>query len=1060
MSNSNLLHHFSGGKYGIVFLFMLLIFPVSSAFADSGVPMTVSGKVTCVLSDGETEPLIGASVLLKGSNIGTATDAEGNYTINASKGAVLTFSYIGYKSKDVKVTKSTINVVMESDQTLLDDVVVVGYGTMKRSDLTGSVVSISEKDIKKSVITSVDQALQGRAAGVDVTQNSGSPGGGISVSIRGLNSLNGNEPLYIIDGIAIDGQTNGNRTALSTINPNDIVQMEVLKDASATAIYGSRGANGVIIITTRQGEIGKPKITYEGYYALQQIPSRLDVMNLQEYAIMFNRRCEEIGWGEREEFLDPSILGEGTNWQKEIFRNAPMHSHQVTMSGGTSTTRYMASAGYLNQEGIAVGSDFSRFSGRINLDSKITNWLQVGVQSMFAHTNRTNTIDNNSVISLALRQFPEVPARNPDGSWGMKQDDLTGSEVDNPLANALTRENYDKGLQVIANAWANFSYKGFSLRLEYGGSYDYSNNYYFVPNLEYNTYTQKSSGSRSASNSNYWSFKQYLTYDNSFERHSIQAMIGHEAQGSGWGYLSGSRENFLFNSVHELGVGDEKTAKNSSSKGSWGSESYYGRVNYIFDDRYLITATLRADGSANFGPANRWGWFPSAAVAWRFKNEAFLRDVEWLSNAKLRLGWGIVGNQNIGSYAYGSTMATISSGFGTSFYPANYANSKVKWERTKSYNVGLDLAFLNNRIEFIIDGYFKKTDNMLMQASLPNYVTGAISSPYVNTGAMQNKGFEFTLNTVNIDTRDFTWTSGLTFTLNRNKVTDLYTETAGIAGYIGNQIYTYTQVGYPAGQFYGYQVIGMFEKESDFYLKDSAGEFVLNENGEKQFVPMPSINNGVNEYGIWYGDYIFKDANEDGVIDEKDRVYIGNPEPKFTFGFNNQFSWKGIELNLFFTGSVGNKVLNYLRKEQSNPYNRFVTLKSVTDFARVEKIDPEGEKTLENMHVANPGSYTYRISSYNNNDNDRISNVFIEDGSYLRLKNLSVGYSFPKKLLKKIKFENLRVYMNIQNLCTITGYKGYDPEVGAYNQGVLLRGIDYARYPLQRVYTFGLNLTL
>ena len=1045
-------------KWRLVLTTLLLMVGMLTASAQT---QTVKGMVTSA-TDGE--PLIGATVMVKETKAGTVTDLDGNFTTKVSKGQTLVVSYIGYETKNIKYTgQATLNVALSADNTALDEVVVVGYGVMKRSDITGSVVSVGEKDIKKSVITSVDQALQGRAAGVQVTQNSGSPGGGISVAIRGVNSLNGNEPLYVIDGVAVDGQTNGNSSALSSINPSDIVSMEVLKDASATAIYGSRASNGVVLITTKKGQAGKPSISYEGYYAVQKIPNKLETMNLREYAQLYNERARQLGWSYKEEFSDPSVLGDGTDWQEELFRTAPMQNHQLSVSGGNDIGQYMISGGYLSQDGIAVGSNFKRFSARINADTKIGKWLQIGVQSSFSRTEKTNTIDDGNVIETALRQLPEIPARNPDGSWGIQQSNDMSTVVSNPLADAMTRENYDKGLSLMLNGYANVNIcKGLSFRMEYGGSYGYDNHYYFQPELHLGKYySQDSKGERKSSNSNYWSFKQYFTYMNTFaKKHSVNVMVGHEAQESSWEYLQAGVAGYLFNNVHELSVGDAKTATNSSAKGSSSIESYYGRLNYVFDERYLITATLRADGSSTFGPDNRWGWFPSVALAWRMKQESFLKDISWLSNAKLRLGWGLVGNQNAGAYAYGAKMAAVSTAWGTGFYPSNFSNSKLKWEQTKSWNVGLDLSFFNNRIEFIFDAYLKYTDNLLMQADLPSYISGIITSPWVNSGAMRNSGFEFTLNTVNISKKNLEWTSGITFSLNRNKVTSLYTESTGIQGKINNQTYTYTTVGQPVGQFYGYKVIGMFEKEDDFYLKDINGEYLLDANGNKTFVALPTGKTVDKGTGIWYGDYIYEDLNNDGVIDEKDRTYIGNPEPKFTFGVNNSLRWRDFDFTLFITGSVGNKVFNYLAQQQSNPMSFWTTLKSVSDYAKYAKIDPNGDESLSNMRLINPGASTYRIDQSGSNENSRMSNIFIEDGSYLRFKNLAIGYTVPKKWLKKIHIENLRVYFNVQNLWTITKYKGYDPEVGSYNQNVLLRGVDYARYPSQRIYTFGLNLNL
>ncbi|MDE5997696.1 MAG: TonB-dependent receptor, partial [Muribaculaceae bacterium] len=813
-------------------MLVCMIFPISLH------ARTLTGVVTSATDD---EPLIGATVSVSGTKNATVTDVEGNFTISVEDGQTLKFSYVGFEPYELKIKgQNKVTVKMKESSQTLDDLVVIGYGTMKRSDITGSVVSVGEEDIKKTVITSVDQALQGRAAGVQVTQNSGSPGGGISVSIRGVNSLNGNEPLYIIDGVAIEGQTNGNSSALSSINPSDIVSLEVLKDASATAIYGSRASNGVVIITTRHGSIGKPKISFEAYYALQQLPKSLETMNLREYAYLYNERVDVLGWGEREEFADPSILGEGTNWQKEIFRTAPMQNYQLSVTGGTEATQYMFSGGYMKQDGIALGSDFQRFSARINIDTKIAKWLQVGVQSSLSHSKKNNTIDNGNVIETALRQLPEMPAKNPDGSWGAQEENQLATYYSNPLADALTKENYEKGLQALVNAYADVKfYKDLTLRIEYGGSYNYNNSYQFTPELDLGTWKSTSSGNRSASNSSYWSFKQYLTWRHAFNKNNVEAMIGHEAQESAWENLWGSRTGYLFNSVHELNVADMKTAKNGNSKNSSSIESYFGRVNYSYDDRYLLTATLRADGSSTFGPANRWGWFPSAAIAWRFQNESFLRDVDWMTNGKLRLGWGLVGNQNAGSYAYGATMNSVATGWGTGFYPANFSNDKLKWEQTKSWNIGLDLAFLNNRIEFILDLYHKTTDNLLMQAALPTYVSGVINSPWVNTGSLQNKGLEFTLNAIPISNNNFSWRSGITFSLNRNKVLKLYTESTGIPGNIGGLTYTYTTVGEPVAQFYGYNVIGMFKEESDFYRKDANGDFLLDAHGNRQYVAIP-----------------------------------------------------------------------------------------------------------------------------------------------------------------------------------------------------------------------------
>lgn len=516
----------------------------------------------------------------------------------------------------------------------------------------------------------------------------------------------------------------------------------------------------------------------------------------------------------------------------------------------------------------------------------------------------------------------------------------------------------------------------------------------------------------------------------------------------------------MFNTVHELGAGDALTAKNSSSKNDSAIESYYGRFNYNYNDRYLLTTTIRADGSSTFGPNNRWGWFPSLALAWRINKEKFMKDIPWLQNLKLRLGWGIVGNQWAGNYAYGSKMYTAATVWGTGFYPGNYSNENLKWEQTASYNLGLDISLFNNRIEFIFDTYYKNTDNLLMQATLPQYVNGVIESPFVNAGRLENKGFEFTLNTVNIANPAFRWTSSLIFSLNRNKIKELYTETAGLPGVINGQQYTYTQAGQPAGQFYGYKVKGMFCKEDDFYLKDKNGDYLYDASGNRRFVAIPTGKN-IRYEEVWYGDFMFEDINNDGVIDEQDRTYIGNPEPKFTLGFTNNFSYKNFDLSIFLNAVVGNDVYNYIREQYTKPATNMNLLKEGTNIARVEYIDPDGGRTLSNMYVSNAGTaQVQRIYTADANNNNRVSSRFVEDGSYLRIKNISLGYTFPERWLKRLHIDNLRIYCNLQNMFTFTKYKGYDPEVGAYNQSVVKRGIDYARYPSQRIYTIGLNISL
>ncbi len=1046
-----------------------------------GLQLNAQVKVTGVVLDGSmgNEPLIGATVMVKGTTSGTTSDLEGNFVVTLPEGKnQLQISCVGYATQTVTVGKSkTLRVILFEDSKVMDEVVVVGYGEMKRSDLTGSVSSIGEKLIKQGVNTSLEQTMQGRIAGVQVTQNSGAPGGGISVQIRGINSLNGNEPLYVVDGIAMSGQTSDNTSVMSTLNPADITSIEVLKDASATAIYGSRASNGVVLITTKRGQEGKAKVNYDGMVGWQSLPKMLDMMNLKQYAAFYNERAALWGWGEMEQYKDPSLLTEGTDWQDVLFRTAFMQQHQLGVSGGTKDMSYNLSGGYLDQEGIGIGSEFNRASFRANFETKVNDWLKIGANGYFARTKQIVTFDDASVISTALSQTPDVATYGPDGQFD------TGAENEynyssNPLFDATMRDNHTKKSQLDYNLYASINpVKGLNIRIEYGGSFGWSDNYYFVPEYEYgtdNAQKVESQSTRTSSTNKYKSFKQYATYDFDFWRvNHLQIMAGHESQWGNWANLSAGRKGYISSSIHSLAVGDASTATNDEQGSSWSIESYYGRLNYNLLDRYLLTGTVRTDGSSSFGKNNRWGWFPSAAFAWKLSNEPFMANTDtWLKNAKLRVGWGLVGNQSTGSYAYGVAMGTTPTAWGTGYYAANYANPDLKWESTNSWNLGLDLSFLDNRIEFIVDTYYKKTDNLLMQASLPTYVVDVdgyrgISAPYVNSGAIENKGIEFTLNTVNIAKKNFHWRSGLTLSMNRNKLTKLNAEGSQIFGTVGSNVYTMSEVGGAVGRFYGYNCIGMFTQESDFYKTNSLGEFLLDQYGERIPVARPVDSDGnlyaIGQNYIWVGDYIFEDVNEDGKITEADRKFIGDPNPDFTFGFNNTFTYKNFELTLFINGSYGNDVYNVLRQDHTNPSGWGNKMAYAANYAKIGLIDENGSASdISNVYITNAGTASIeRISpsGVNVNANERVSTRFVEDGSYLRLKSLSFAWNLPAQWTSKAHLEWVQLYANAQNLFTLTSYDGYDPEVGAMGQSVILQGIDNGRYPSQRIYNVGIKVT-
>lgn len=1018
-------------------------------------------SVTGVVKDVSGDPVIGASVVEAGTTNGIVTDLNGNFKLNVSAKGSLKISFIGYLSQTVPVAgKKQFDIVLKEDSKVLDEVVVVGYGQMKRSDLTGSVVSVSDEAIKKSVPTSIDQVLQGRAAGIQIQANTGTPGGSSSIRIRGINSLNAtSQPIFVIDGVVVDSSTDDETSnPLSSINPSDIIAMDVLKDASATAIYGARASNGVIIISTRRGAKGEATISYDGYVGWQSMPKHLDVLNLREYAEHHNARAAKGILNYSDNFVRPDLLGEGTDWQKELFQNALMTSHNLSITGGGEKTTYAVGAGYLDQRGIALGSGFKRLTLRANIDTELKSWLRTGINFSLADSKQEVGCDNDLIIT-ALKQTPNVAVRNADGSFdGPDTDQYVQT---NPIGMAMLRDNYNKKYNFRFNTYLEATlYKGLTLKTELSADYNWANYYYFEPSYKFGSLINETrTGKRTKNDSKYWSWRNILTYSNTFaEKHDLNIMLGQEMSESKWESLMGTVTGYLSNNNTDLSAGDATTFGGSGSSGASSIFSYFGRAFYSYDNRYLLTATLRRDGSSRFTKDNRWGWFPSVALAWKVTSEDFLKDNDVLNNLKVRLGWGATGNQNVADWAYMSILKAWTTNWGTGMLSGNTANPDLKWETTYSTNLGLDVNLFQNRIEFIADLYYKRTKDLLLQLPLPSYLGssgyGAASSPWANVGELENKGVEFTLNTVNIDKGNFQWRSNFVFSLNRNKVVSMDTESSVIdkTYRVGeeNKIVTRTAVGKPIGQFYGYKVIGRFEKAEDFYYKDASGTV--------KPVALPS-GVSIAEAGAWIGDYRFADLNNDGVIDDSDCTYIGNPNPDFTFGIGNTFSWKGFDLTIFLSGSYGNDVLNYARRKLENPSENNNILRSALDYAVVEKIDPNGPTDIRNMHVTGGNSRMYRLSASSSNDNNRVSDRYIEDGSYLRIQNISLGYTFPKKWINRFNLQNVKVYANLQNVYTWTNYSGYDPEVGSMYGDALMNGLDYGRYPSPRIYTFGLNIS-
>ena len=1019
---------------------------------------TVTGTVT-----DENGPMPGVTILLKGTTNGVVTDFDGNYTINeVPPNGVLVYSYVGFVTEEVPVNgQSEINVTLIQDVSALDEVVVVGYGTMKKSDVTGAVVSVSSDALEESVPTTVDQVLQGRAAGVQIQQNSGAPGGSSSIRIRGISSITGsNEPIFVIDGVIVDSNTGqGGQNAFASINPSDIESIDILKDASATAIYGSRAANGVILITTKRGQAGEMRVNFDTYVGFQELPKHLDMLNLQEYAIHKNTRSE-LGIVQQDpNFIRPELLGEGTDWQEEMFDRAMMESYNLSVSGGNEKNNYSMSIGYLDQEGIALGSSFDRLNLRGLFDTQVKDYLKTGINFAFSNINQNTTFSDQSLILTALKQTPNVAVRNAEGTFdGPVTDEFVQN---NPVGLASIRENRSESAGIRANTYAELEIiEGLKLRSEYSLDYGIYNGYTFNPSYTFGAIVNDvREGSRTKNYNEYYNFRNILTYDRTFGDHSINTMLGQEYQESFWEGLYGYRTGYLTNGATDLNAGDATTARNSNSSFKSALSSYFGRAFYSYDDRYLLTATLRYDGSSKFSEENRWGWFPSAALAWRISNEDFLVDNEYINNLKLRIGYGAVGNQSVPNFAFTSIYGASATPFGTGLLAANTANPDLQWETTYSTNAGVDLYMFNNRIEFIADVYYKKTEDLLLLAPYPDYSgtsgVGATSAPYVNIGSLENKGIELTLNTVNIDSGDFAWKSNFVFTLNRNEVLSLATET-GILNRTLQQgsditIVTRTAVGKPIAQFYGYKVIGRFEDATDFYYRNEAGDVVptaLPEGME------------IGENGVWIGDYIFKDINGDGVINEQDRDYIGNPLPDFTFGIGNTFRYKNFDLNVQLSGVYGNEIVNYQRRFLENPRENTNLLQSALGYAELAPIDPNGPVDYRNVQIVGGDPYMPRIaaSSAASTSNFRFSDRFLEDGSYLRIQNISFGYRLPADWIERFGLYSMKAYTNLQNVYTFTNYSGYDPEVGAINQDALLTGIDNGRYPSPRIYTVGLNV--
>lgn len=1034
----------------------ILVTKKADVAIEAPVPVTINGKVT----DDKNVALLGVGIREKGTQNVAITDANGSFRITVTdKNAILVFTYIGFSTQEILVgDKTQISVILKEKTEALNDVVVIGYGTQRRPDINGAISSVTAKDILDIPQTSVDQLIQGKAAGVTVTNGTGAPGSSASVHIRGITALTGsNEPLYVVDGVYIDGsayttqnQNNGENTVspLSYINPNDIASIDILKDASATAIYGSRGSNGVIIITTKKGKNGTAHLNYDGYYGFQQQGHFLQMMSLPQYANIENVIADVTGVGRRGEFADPSVLGPGTNWQKAVFRTAPMQNHNLSITGGNENVNYYISGGFLKQDGTIIGSNFKRYSFRTNVEGKVKDWFKLGASMTLNRTDQNiGASDNNGIVYSALSSPPDQAATNPDGSFTIAPASYGSGTFISPLALATLNTNNLTTNTVNANFYSDIRFfKDLTLRSEIGGYDNASNSKLFFPSYTVTSPTDPTLiyGNPIASLSERWDqalgwdWKEYFSYNHTFaKKHNVNATAGYELNEGNYNSVNAGTNTFLTNDLPTLGLGGAKIPTIGEYKQSNVLESFYARAIYSYDNRYSLTSTIRSDRSSNFAPGHQTGYFPSAALGWTVSNESFMADVKkYADNIKFRIGYGEVGNQNVPGYQYGAALNPTITGLGTGFNVDKYPNPNLTWQTSIQTDIGLDFS-LFGRIDAAFDWYNKTSKNFLFQAPLPQFLTGdanylgGINSPYVNGGEVSNKGIEFSINSRNIVSKDFNWSTIVTFTHYTNKVISTYNNSVIDAqitsGFLQIPV-TKTQVGGPIGEFYGYTVKGIFKTADQL-----AGAPI-------QF-GQPISNTPGTLGSTSLGDIQYVDINRDGKIDASDMHPIGNPNPAFTYGFTNNFSYKAFDLSIFLYGSYGGKILNYLDYSLEGLNGLY--------YNQLAEASNFWSPSNPNSNIPAPKGGV--------NPNLNMSTRFLQSASFLRFQNVRLGYNLPQQWAKYIALSRLKVYCSAQNIFVITGYKGLDPEVGQQNQNVFLSNVDLGRYPSPRVITFGVN---
>ncbi|MDJ0365710.1 TonB-dependent receptor [Hymenobacter sp. H14-R3] len=1036
---------------------------LSQAKPAANVP--VSGRVTQPNGEG----LPGVTVVVKGTTIGTNTDADGRFTLDVPEGSTLVFSNVGYARQEVPVTgpTSSLAVALKEDQQALSEVVVVGYGTQERQSVTGAVASVSGREISSQPVADPAQAIQGRAAGVQVVSNSGSPGGqgGTSIRVRGITSAGNNSPLYVVDGFPLPAATDGNGnptgTEINNINPNDIETIDVLKDASATAIYGVRAANGVVLITTKHGKAGTSNINIDVYAGVQNVWRKPTLLNSQQYAELNNeaRNNYNAQFPNDTRALNPLFDTPDkiaalptTNWIDELFRPARIQNYSVGANGGSEKARYAISAGYFQQNGTIIGSDFQRFTLRTNGEIQLTKILKVGNNLSLSHQEERPLANENNEISgpiqLALQAPPFRPAYNPDGSFyefGSLPNDNFGEE--NPVTAALRPRNRNNRNRVTTTFYVELEpVKHLRLRTNIGADLQFNQNDQFYPSIPGSSKYQPQ-GASASSNSNYnpsYLIENTATYSNVFaEKHAVTFLLGQSAQQFDYFYLGGSRTGYATNTLSILDRGPVNSQiNNNGGNGQSRLASYFGRLNYEYAGKYLFSAIVRYDGSSAFSYDNKFGVFPGVSAGWRISEEDFLKDNATISNLKLRAGYGKVGNPlNAGTFGYASLINSNPIGTGgqgtgyifgpgaqtlnTGGVPTRLQNTNLRWENNEQYNVGVDVGFLKNRITASVDIYTRTSPNLLLSKQ-PSYVSGTSEAIPTNAASSRNRGIDInvTSNNFSSDDNGFTWSTTLNVSAYRSQILSLGGgqpfNGQGIRG--GSNITRY-DVGQPLGEFYGYVADGLFQTPAELAA--------LNDKSPTGFY---------QSSGTAPGDIKFKDLNGDGVVNDADRTFIGNPNPKFTYGLNNTFGYKGFDLNVFLQGSQGNDVYNL------NRYYQEGGLAAATNAGTIALARWTGEGT---------SNYVPRAVFNDPNQNIRPSSHYLENGSYLRVKLVTLGYTFPKSVLGILNPQRLRVYVSAQNLLTATKYTGFDPELGNNGQSF---GVDRGIYPQARVFLAGVNI--